>query len=235
MALSDVFVLYDNVQYVDQRWINRNRILLDNTAHWLTFPVLRASHLLPINARQYVADARTRRKLLATIHHAYRRSPQFRETFPLIESLFAFADRNVARFNENVLRTLAHLVGLQCKLVSSSSIDVESTLLQQARVIEICRRLGATHYLNSLGGVDLYSAADFDRAGLRLSFIQPLEARYLQFRQVWVPFLSIIDVLMFNPPAQVGGLLTTCRVLSQPEARHASITTCRAARLAEGV
>jgi len=219
MSVTDVFVLYDDVQYTDQRWINRNRILLNERAHWLTLPVRRSSHLLPINAREYVGDHRIRRRLLTTVRHAYVNSPQFPLTFPFIESLILFEHTNVAYFNEHALRELARLLALRCTITSSSTLRVDPTMTGQARVLEICRRLSATEYVNPIGGVDLYDSAAFANAGLRLSFVRPIETRYLQFGDAWVPFLSVIDVLMFNDHAARKHLLSRHELLEQSDAR----------------
>ena len=41
LAHVDVFVVYDDTQYVKQSWINRNRILEHGVAAYLTLPVAR--------------------------------------------------------------------------------------------------------------------------------------------------------------------------------------------------
>jgi hypothetical protein len=74
-------------------------------------------------------------------------------------------------------------------------------------VIEICRALGATHYVNSLGGRALYDADAFADAGLQLGFLHPRHEPYPQFEQPHVPSLSIVDALMFNDPGQMRQLL----------------------------
>ena len=57
----------------------------------------------------------------------------------------------------------------------------------------------ATDYINARGGKYLYSHEDFTRRGIQLSFIQPISVTYSQFGNSFVPNLSIIDTMMFNP------------------------------------
>src|SRR6185312_5440952 len=64
IGCCDTFVIYDDVQFIKNGWINRNRILMNGAAHWLTMPVQRDDHGLPINRRHYAGGAWSRRKLL---------------------------------------------------------------------------------------------------------------------------------------------------------------------------
>jgi hypothetical protein len=67
----------------------------------------------------------------------------------------------------------------------------------------LCDALGASTYRNSIGGLELYNGQGFQRAGVTLEFIRARPWEYPQFGQPFVPWLSILDVLMFNPLAQV--------------------------------
>jgi len=74
-------------------------------------------------------------------------------------------------------------------------------------VIHICQLLGATHYVNAIGGQALYRHADFARAGITLSFLKSHRVPYPQLGGPFVPDLSIVDVLMFNSPDRIRELL----------------------------
>ena len=74
--------------------------------------------------------------------------------------------------------------------------------------MDICRKLGGDEYVNAIGGTKLYSKEEFARAGITLHFLKTKEITYPQFRHAFVPHLSIIDVLMFNPKERVQEFLT---------------------------
>jgi hypothetical protein len=80
----------------------------------------------------------------------------------------------------------------------SSTVPIDSALAGQDKVLALCEALGATTYINPIGGVELYSRQDFAARGIELHFLQPLPLEYVQFGRPFVPWLSIIDVLMFN-------------------------------------
>ena len=61
----------------------------------------------------------------------------------------------------------------------------------------------ATHYINAIGGIKLYSKEKFASHGIKLSFIEPGNINYPQFNCPFVPDLSIIDVMMFNSKERI--------------------------------
>ena len=207
MAWSDVFVLHDDVQYIKGGWVNRNRILMNGADRTITFPVQKGAHELPINARHYVDDKQARRDICNLVKQAYRKAPHFPEVFPLFEELLESADRNVAHYNGNLARRIAQYLGIACRIVDSSALEKDDSLAGEARVLEICKRLGATDYTNPIGGTSLYHGDAFAQQGITLRFLEAQNMRYPQHGDSWVPFLSIIDVLMFNSVEETRKLL----------------------------
>ncbi len=65
-------------------------------------------------------------------------------------------------------------------------------------MIALCEYVGADVYINAIGGQDLYSKEDFNVHGIELKFLKTKPFEYKQFDNEFVPWLSIIDVMMFN-------------------------------------
>jgi hypothetical protein len=207
MDAVDVFVFYDDAQYMKGGWVNRNRILQHGRPAWWTFPIIREDYRLPIRERRYGRTPEQLRSLLGKLEGAYRNAPHFASVHTLVAEYLAHEEPGVAPFNQFHLTGLAKHLGIRCEFVSSSSIDHDAALGGQDRVIELCRRLGATHYLNASGGRALYDAASFAAAGMELGFVDPEPTQYRQFDAPHVPFLSIVDVLMFNALPEASALL----------------------------
>lgn len=214
IAASDVFVLHDDVQYIKGGWVNRNRILLNGESRMITFPVQKGAYDLPINARSYVDDKQARRDILNLVRQAYAKAPCYGQVFPMVEELLEYPDRNIAHFNENLIRRICDFVGISTRIITSSGMEKDDSLAGEPRVIEICKRLGATDYTNPIGGTELYHQSAFQDAGITLRFLEARNERYEQCGGTWVPFLSIIDVLMFNPAETFGALLKGYRLLA---------------------
>jgi len=70
---------------------------------------------------------------------------------------------------------------------------------EQDKVLALCHAVGASTYVNLSGGVDLYSHAAFRDQGIELIFIRAKPFEYAQFQHPFIPTLSIIDLMMFNP------------------------------------
>ena len=207
MHSVDVFVLYDDVQYMKSGWINRNRILADKEPAWFTFPVHGASYTAPINERHYKVDRNTIANMKRRLEDSYSRAPMFTRVFPFLCDLIDYSESNVAEYNKNLLTLVAKRLGIRCNILCSSEIDGFSTLRSEDRVTELCSKIGASTYINPIGGISLYHASNFFKRGIDLRFLRSLPTSYTQYSVPHVPYLSIIDVLMFNSSIQIDDML----------------------------
>ncbi len=214
IAASDVFVLHDDVQYIKGGWINRNRILFNGASRMITLPVQKDAYELPINARSYVDNRKARKDIINLIRQAYAKAPCYQQVNTMLEELLMFDDRNVARFNEHLIRRITDFIGLSCNIITSSAMEKDNSLAGEPRVLDMCKRLGASNYFNPIGGTELYHEVTFKKNGVSLQFLEAHEESYKQSGDTWVPFLSIIDVLMFNPVAEVHRLLTRYQLIA---------------------
>ncbi|MCD9124380.1 WbqC family protein [Luteimonas fraxinea] len=217
----DVFVFFDDVQYIDRGWVNRNRILGRDSACWWTMPVHAAPRHLSIASRRYlVRDSRER--LLNRLAAAYRTAPHVTAVLSLVDRTLGHEDVSVAELNIRTLVEVALLLGIAPRYVRSSSLSHQSERGGQARIMDICRELGADSYLNPRGGTALYERAAFEAAGMRLEFQNFEPIRYRQGTGASIENLSILDALMFNGTEETSSLLAANagRVLSNQEARR---------------
>jgi hypothetical protein len=136
----------------------------------------------------------------------------------MLKQVMRCSDANVAVFNANLLMRVAVQLGIGTRFIVSSAMQKDDRLTGQERVIDICRRLGATQYINPIGGTRLYEPERFDRAGLKLCFLQAMAPAYSQFGQPPVRDLSIIDVMMFNSDDATGQLLQAYQLLELHQA-----------------
>lgn len=200
----DRFVFFDDVAFIKKGYIHRNALLLDGQAHAFTAPVRHASQNRTIAEHEYVGDWAP---LLALIDRAYAQAPNFEAVRALVRGVLLDPDENVARKNaRSVVAVFDHL-GLPLSHGMASRHALPEALRGSARVRAVCRAEGARSYLNPAGGRALYEAADFAADGLVLRFAAMPPLRYAQRAPVFVPHLSIIDVLMHCTPAEVVALL----------------------------
>lgn len=197
IASVDMFIVYDNIKYTKKGWINRNRLLQTGKDAVFSVPVKRDSDCLDVCQREVAADF-NRGKLLNQFKGAYCCAPYFAQTFPLLEQIVRCDEANLFQFlHHSLVKTCEHL-GITTKIKKSSDIAVDRNLRNQDKVLALCEVVGASTYVNAIGGVDLYSKASFQEKGIELKFIRSKPFQYAQFGDEFVPSLSIIDVMMFN-------------------------------------
>jgi hypothetical protein len=199
IAACDLFVVYDNIKYTKKGWINRNRMLRDGQDAMFSLPLQHDADHLDIDSRS-LAAAPAPHKWLAQLKGAYRHAPCFAQTLPLLEEIARCPEANLFRFlHHALLATCAHL-GISTPIRISSSVDIDHGLKGQDKVLALCQALGASHYINAIGGIELYSREAFAQHDIALHFIRSRPLVYPQFGSApFVPWLSIVDVLMFNP------------------------------------
>lgn len=208
MAAVDTFVVYDNIEYTKKGWINRNRLLQNGGDALFSLPLKGASDHSHIGQRE-LATSFDRTKLLNQFRGAYGKAPQFAGTLGLLEEIVHFPGNGLFAYLRHSLDTLAQHLGLSCDIRTSSSIAADHSLRGEDKVLALCQAVGATHYVNAIGGALLYSRQRFADNGIDLHFIQSRPIEYEQFGAAFVPWLSIIDVLMFNPAQAVRQWVST--------------------------
>lgn len=198
IAAVDQFVVYDNIKYTKKGWINRNRFLQNGKDAMFSLPLKKGSDYLDVCERELATDF-DRKRLLNQLRAAYRRAPHFEQTFPLIELVVRYAEPNLFLFLQNSIAQVCAHLGITTKIIVSSEVGIDHHLKAQDKVLALCEALDATAYVNTIGGMDLYSKKTFQEKGVKLQFILSKPFEYVQFNDAFVPWLSIIDVLMFNP------------------------------------
>jgi len=208
IAAVDIFIVYDNIKYTKKGWINRNRMLQNDTDVMFSLPLKKDSDSLDVVERELAADF-NRDKLLNQFKGAYRRAPYFEQTFPLIEQIVRYDEVNLFRYlHHSIIKTCEHL-NITTEIKISSDVDIDHTRQSQDKVIALCEAVGATGYINAIGGMELYSKEAFQMRGIDLKFVKSKPFEYPQFGNEFVPWLSIIDVMMFNPIEAIQTFITT--------------------------
>ena len=204
----DEFVVYDNIQYTKKGWINRNRILVNGKDEYISVPLKKDSDYLDIKER-FLADTwgQEKKKLLNKITEVYRKAPFFKETQPVVESCLSCSEMNLFEFIFSSLKSINSYLEINTPLIVSSTLDIDHSLKADQKVIAICKALNATQYLNPIGGMELYSKEQFMLEGIELQFHKATNIPYQQFNSEYVPFLSVIDVMMFNSKEKINEFL----------------------------
>lgn len=204
IQLVDTYVIADDLNFIKNSYIKKNSILDNGTPALISLELIGASQNKLINE---IDVGNKTDKLLTAIQRRYARAPYFKDVFPLLQTILLNEEKNLARFLGDSLMQIASYLDMQTEILYSSEIEKNNDLKFDARIMDICKRVGADHYINAIGGKELYDKDTFAAEGIKLSFVDTKDIEYKQFDKEFVPNLSIVDVLMFNSKEEVKELL----------------------------
>ena len=193
----DKFIIYDDVNYINRGWINRNNILISGKPSLISIPLIGASQNKRIKDIAPVTDQKWRKTLLKTIELNYKKAPQFDVVYPMLQQLINSDAGTISDFNYKGIKTVCDYLDITTSIIPSSEMYANNELNGQNRILDICKKGKAHHYINPTGGMELYDRESFAKEGILLSFIKSEHPHYKQFTDEFIPGLSIIDVLMF--------------------------------------
>ena len=222
MAACDHWVVFDTCQYAPRTWMNRNRLLHPAGGwNWATVPLRTSSTGLRTWEAELTDPDAARRSLLGRMSHLRRLAPFHGAVTALIEEVFDGAGPSLVDLNVRGLTVVCRTIGLPFRhsVLSRLGLDLPAAMGSAAMgpgdwAPAICAALGATGYVNPAGGRALFDPAEFARRGIGLHFAQPRPFTYPTPGAAFVPDLSILDALLWNPPEVVGNAARACAGVS---------------------
>jgi len=205
IASVDRFVVYDDVAFIKNGWINRNRILAASGVEYFTVPLSGASSFRSIRDTCSAPPGGWREKMLRTLTQVYARAPEREAGLAIVHRVLQAADGGSVRdLAVSSMREICAYADLPASWQESSSAYGNAELTGVRRVIDICHREKATTYVNLPGGRSLYDPAVFAGNGLALGFLIPAVEPYQQSRaKEFIPGLSVLDLVMSVPRDEV--------------------------------
>ena len=208
---ADVFILYDDVSYIKNGYINRNRLKINGESHWFTLPAQSASCHSKIS--EVKLSDRFDKKLKTSIQQNYSKAPFFDEVYPLFCRVLDQTNRRASFLAEMSLTLVLNYLGINTRLIRASDLDYNRSLPASDRLIALTRLFECNHYINSIGGKQLYDKSYFLDQGIQLSFLRStFNTTYDQGKPPFVPNLSFLDQLMWCSKERLHEDLESCRL-----------------------
>lgn len=206
----DTFVIFDDVNFIKKGYINRNSILVGGKSQQITLELIGASQNKHINE---IEVGNNSQKLLKTIEMNYKKAPYFSNVFPIIENILNNKEKNLAKFIGYSLEQISNYLNIDTQFIYSSNIEKDNSLKAQEKILDICKKLDTTNYINAIGGQELYDKAKFQEQNIELNFLDTKLIEYKQFKNEFVSYLSIIDVLMFNTKDEIKNMIVNYNLI----------------------
>lgn len=203
---ADHFVLYDTVQFTKNDWRNRNRIVGPTGAQWVTIPVATSGQFGQTIDQTTVTDPRWTRRHANSLQSALGRAPRFGTLGPVLVDLYAHAAglRHISAINRFFIESVMAILGLATRLHDARDFVAQGD--RTARLVSICRDLGATRYLSGPAAREYLDTSTFTTAGIAVDWMTyPAYPAYRQMDGAYQPGVSILDTLATLAPAEVFG------------------------------
>ncbi|MGM0503189.1 MAG: WbqC family protein [Bacteroidota bacterium] len=198
IALSDIFVILDTVQYPRGKSVaNRNKIKSPNGIIELVVPITRPKGQEGKASYKEVAfaDKKWSRKALKTIQNSYSKAPFFESYYNYLSELFqhdSFSEMNIKFIYDTVEK-----LGLSTQIIKLSDFATSAFGQKNDLIINLCKETGASIYLSGMGAKKYNNQELLNKNNITLKYMEYQHPEYPQINGEFISHLSIID-LFFN-------------------------------------
>ncbi|MEO8331744.1 MAG: WbqC family protein [Gallionella sp.] len=208
IAAVDEWIVFDITQYTPKTWMNRNRILHPKAGwQYVTVPLSNSSISIKTHEAKVLNLPETKTNILGKLSHYKKKAPHFEAVNALVNEVFdTAADESLVHLNVRGLDAVCRYLDIpfNYRICSEMNLPLPEKLGPGEWALEICSLLGATRYVNPASGQDIFDPDEFARRGITLQFAHTTEFSYNTAPYQYEPNLSILDVLMWNPPSDVA-------------------------------
>ncbi|MFM1813568.1 MAG: hypothetical protein RLZ98_263 [Pseudomonadota bacterium] len=202
----DQWVVFDTAQYIRHGWVNRNRVLHPTTDwQYLIVPLQKHSRETPIKDIKVIASGEWRSRIRGQLQHYRGKAPHYQAVVDLVSSVLAVDTASLTQLNILLLQRCCERLGLRFnfQVFSEMNLPLPEIMGPGHWALEISSALKASEYLNPPGGKNLFKPDDFRARGIKLTIQEPHPFIYPTPGYGFQPDLSVIDVMMWNSPAEI--------------------------------
>jgi hypothetical protein len=117
---------------------------------------------------------------------SYAKAPFFNDVFPVVEDIFSRQQATIAAMAADSVVAFSQYLGIKTGFKVSSGEQYPKTTDKVQNLVNILNAESSKHYINPIGGIELYSKEEFKAHGIELNFLKGKGS------------LSVIDVCMNN-------------------------------------
>lgn len=215
---TDLFILFDVVQFIRHGWIERNRILHpQNSWLYIQVPLVKKSRETLIKDMQIQNNnGEWKNRILSQIQHYKKIAPYYSSALDILQDVFSFNYDTITSLNQYSLKKVCEYLNIQrdIPIFSEMGLSIEKPQMPDEWALNICKAMGnVEEYWNPPGGQSFFDRSKYEQAGIKLRFQSVNLKEYNQRRKPFEPGLSIIDVMMFNSPEEINQMLDDFELL----------------------
>ncbi|MGY0392964.1 WbqC family protein [Bizionia sp. KMM 8389] len=212
----DKFILFDTSQFIRHGWIERNKLLkLDGDTMYFKVPLVKHKRDTIIKDVCINNTLNWQQKIISQLDHYKKKAPYYKNVLAMLHQIFDEEYTSIVHLNKKALQVLCNYIGITTPISvwSEMKVEIEEVKAPDEWALQICKALKYDAYVNLPGGRSFFDAQKYEKEGISLSFLEIEPTEYKQFSNVFMPFLSIIDVLMFNGKEEVKEMLNQYKLI----------------------
>jgi len=194
--IADIFVFFDDVQFVERSWQRRNRIKVPPGKWiWLSVPVVKKFgqkiNEVRINNNVDWADRHWK-----TIKFSYKRAPFFEKYAEYFAEIYERKWEYLVDLDITIIKMICEILGLDTsKFILSSDLNVSGK--KTDRLLNVLEKIGADEYVSGPAAKAYIEIEKFKERGIQLYWFEFNHPVYPQLYGDFISHLSVID-LLFN-------------------------------------
>lgn len=215
---SDLFILFDTVQFMRHGWIERNRMLKQNNGwQYISVPLKKHHQKDRIQDIYINNDMKWKKKIIAQLGH-YKKAPYYDKVMDVLQQVFAREYEDIVILNQACLEEVCEYLQIPCeiKVFSKMNLTIEDAKEPDEWALNICKAIpSVTEYWNPPGGMSFFDQTKYEKEKIALKFQRMNLTSYSQGRgnQTFEAGLSILDVMMFNSIEEIHRMLDDYELL----------------------
>lgn len=217
---SDLFILFDPVQFIRHGWIERNRILKQNEG-WLYIqvPLIKNDSRNTLIKNCFIDNTKDwKSKIKAQLQPYKKFAPYYFKVLNIVNIVFDNDYKDIVSLNKAFLEEICSYLGIERRIFifSEMNLDIEEAKEADEWALNICKKIESKeriHYINPIGGMEFFNVEKYHQNNIDISFQKMNLLEYDQSREHFEVGLSILDVLMFNSPKDVNIMLDQFELL----------------------
>ena len=207
IAISDIHIVLDHVQFEKNSFVNRNKIRTKEGWCWLTVP-LRTKGLfgnLEIDTLEISQDNKWCKKHWSSIVSNYSKAPHFKELAWVVDEIYSDSWRLFLEPIKEITSNILKALNIKTPLLYSSQMSPVGK--KDELVLNLCKEVGATTYISGPLGRGYLDEERFERNHIQLFFHDYIHPSYRQVFPGFEPYMSVID-LLFNCGTESLGIIS---------------------------
>ncbi|MCM3079664.1 WbqC family protein [Brevibacillus invocatus] len=192
IAMADVFVIMDNVQYQRGGLQNRNKLRNKSGDFWMTIPVS-GDYSDPIS-QMNIAEEDWNEKHWKSITRSYAKAPFWIEYEKELEHLYQKKYTKLIEINDAVFYFFIEHLGIDTKIVYLSQLHVDGE--KSDLILNICRHFEADQYISGFGSKNYLDEQAFAKNNIEIKYEESVPPNYRQFHGEFISGLSTLDMIL---------------------------------------